>query len=128
MSKTSSIIIKAMSPQLLVADITRSIDFYTKKLEFEIDFCYEDFYSGISKDGFSIHLKTGEYLTEERKNRRSNEDLDIVFSVDDIENVYNEILERSVEVIIPLREMDYGKEFYITDPDGYILAFLEEKR
>jgi hypothetical protein len=31
------------------------------------------------------------------------------------------------EVIIvqPLRAMPYGKEFYIADPDGYILSFLE---
>jgi predicted enzyme related to lactoylglutathione lyase len=128
MTKISSITIKAMSPQLLVTDITRSIEFYTKKLEFEIDFCHEDFYAGISKGGISIHLKIGKYSTEERQNRKSNEDLNIVFLVDDIENAYTEILDRSVEVIIPLREMDYGKEFYITDPDGYILAFLEEKR
>ena len=50
--------IKKMSPQLLVADIDRSIEFYTNKLGFDIDFRYEDFYSGISKDGFSIHLKS----------------------------------------------------------------------
>ncbi|MGE8291104.1 MAG: VOC family protein [Sphingobacterium sp.] len=45
-----------MSPQFLVTDIDRSIAFYTEKLGFDIDFSYEDFYSGISKDGFSIHL------------------------------------------------------------------------
>ena len=49
--------IKSMSPQLLVADIERSIGFYTTQLGFEVDFRYEDFYAGISKDGFSIHLK-----------------------------------------------------------------------
>jgi len=63
---------------------------------------------------------------EERKNRRSNEDLDIVFSVDNIEDLYEEFSNKSVEFIQPLREMDYGKEFYIIDPDGYIIAFLEE--
>jgi catechol 2,3-dioxygenase-like lactoylglutathione lyase family enzyme len=65
--------IKKMSPQLLVADIDGSIEFYTKKLGFEIDFRYEDFYSGISKDGFSIHLKVGKPSIEDRQNRRNNE-------------------------------------------------------
>jgi len=27
-----------------------------------------------------------------------------------------------VNIIEPLREMPYGREFYITDPDGYILG------
>ena len=36
-----------MSPQLLVADIDRSIEFYTKRLGFDLDFRYEDFYAGV---------------------------------------------------------------------------------
>jgi len=115
-----------MSPQLLVADIDRSIEFYTKKLGFEIDFRYEDFYAGIIKDGFSVHLKTGKPSTDERQNKRDNEHLDIIFSVEDIEYLYEEFSGKSVEVIQTLREMPYGKEFYITDPDRNIIAFLEE--
>ncbi len=118
--------IKKMSPQLLVADIEHSIEFYTKKLGFDVDFRYEDFYAGISKDGCSIHLKSGKPSIEERQNKRNNEDLDIVFSVDSIETLYEELLNRAVEFIQPLRHMPYGKEFYVTDPDGYIISFLEE--
>jgi catechol 2,3-dioxygenase-like lactoylglutathione lyase family enzyme len=120
--------IKKMSPQLLVADIDSSIEFYTKKLGFEIDFRYADFYSGLSKDGFSIHLKVDKPSIEERQNRRNNEDLDIVFSVEGIEDFYEEILSKSADLIQPLRKMDYGEEFYIADPDGYIIAFLEEAK
>ncbi|HEV8285496.1 MAG TPA: VOC family protein [Chitinophagaceae bacterium] len=115
-----------MSPQLLVADIERSIEFYTKKLGFEIDFRYEDFYTGLIKDGFSIHLKTGKPPIAERQNKMYNEHLDIIFSVVDIEYLYEELLSKSAEIIQPLRNMPYGKEFYITDPDYYIIAFLEE--
>jgi predicted enzyme related to lactoylglutathione lyase len=118
--------IKKMSPQLLVADIDRSIEFYTKKLGFEIDFRYGDFYAGIIKDGFSVHLKTGKPSTDERQNKRDNEHLDIIFSVEDIEYLYEEFASRSVEVIQTLRKMPYGKEFYIADPDRYIIAFLQE--
>lgn len=118
--------IKKMSPQLLVADIEQSIEFYTKKLGFDVDFRYEDFYAGISKDGCSIHLKSGKPSIEERQNKRNNEDLAIVFSVDNIESLYEELLNRSVEVIQPLRQMPYGREFYIADPDGNIISYLEE--
>ena len=118
--------IKKMSPQILVADIDRSIEFYTKKLGFDVDFRYEGFYAGIIKYGYSIHLKLGNPSTEERKNKRENQDLDIVFSVEGIENLYNEFVNKSVEITQPLCHRPYGKEFYIADPDGYILAFLEE--
>ena len=118
--------IKKMSPQLLVTDIDRSIEFYTEKLDFDVEFRYEDFYSGIIKDGCSIHLKTGKPSMEERNNRRNNEDLDIVFSVENIEDLFKELSNKFVEFLQPLRDAPYGKEFYIADPDGYIIAFIQE--
>jgi len=118
--------IKKMSPQLLVADVDRSIEFYTTKLGFDVDFRYEDFYAGIIKDGYSIHLKASKPSIEERESRRNNEDLDIIFSVDGIEGLYEELSNRSVEFSQSLRDMPYGKEFYVADPDGYIIAFLQE--
>jgi len=118
--------IKKMSPQILVTDIACSIEFYTKKLGFEVDFLYEDFYAGIIKDGYSIHLKLGKPSTEERKKKNEDEDLDIVFSVEKVEDLYTELVNKSVEITQPLCDRPYGKEFYIADPDGYILAFLEE--
>ena len=118
--------IKKMSPQLLVVNIEHAIEFYTKKLGFNLDFRYKDFYSGISKDGFSIHLKECKTSIEERRNKKTNEDLAIVFTIDRIDDLYEEMSNKLVEIIQPLREMDYGKEFYVADPDGHIIAFLEQ--
>ena len=119
--------IRKMSPQLLVSDLDSSMAFYTEKLGFDVDFRYEDFYSGIIKEGCSIHLKLGNPVREERQNKRDNEDLDIVFSVQGIDDLYEEYTARSVEFTQPLRNMAYGKEFYVADPDGYIIGFLEEE-
>lgn len=116
-----------MSPQFLVSDLGRSLEFYTKELGFEIDFLYEDFYAGIAKNGHSIHLKLGEADAGESLDKRKNEHLDIMFSVDDIQVLFDAIKNRPVVITQPLREMPYGFEFYITDPDGYILSFIEEK-
>jgi predicted enzyme related to lactoylglutathione lyase len=112
-----------MSPQLPVANIEHSIELYTKKLGFSLDFRYEDFYAGIVKDGHSIHLKCG---VPPGSNTKNKEDLEITFSVDNIERLYTEVLGKSIEIVQPLRAMPYGKEFYIADPDGNHLAFLEE--
>ena len=118
--------IKKMSPQFLVMDLDRSIQFYTQKLGFRLEFRYEDFYASIIKDGCSIHLKCGKPTIEERSNKRENNDLDVVFSIENVESLHEEFLDKAVEVIQPLCERPYGKEFYIVDPDRYILAFLEE--
>ncbi|WP_343532184.1 VOC family protein [Pedobacter sp.] len=118
--------IKKMSPQLLVADIGASIEFYTQKIGFELDFRYEDFYAGIIKDGYSIHLKLGSPSLEERQHKLEHDDLDIVFSIEDVETLYNDFVNKGIQITQPLCERPYGKEFYIADPDGYILAFLEE--
>src|ERR1700733_14033137 len=82
--------IKQMSPQLLVADMERAIEFYTKKLGFAVDFRYEDFYAGIIKNGYSIHLKVDESLIDEQNNKRNAGNLAITFSVDHIDSLYEE--------------------------------------
>jgi predicted enzyme related to lactoylglutathione lyase len=116
-------VFKRMSPQLPVAHIEHSIEFYTKNLGFSMDFQYEDFYAGIVKDGHSIHLKSG---TPPVNDGKKKEDLDIIFSVDSIERLYEEVLSKSIEIVQPLRDMPYGREFYIADPDGNHIAFIEE--
>jgi len=120
--------IKKVSPQFLVTDLDRSIDFYTNKLGFDLDFRHEDFYSGVVRDGHSIHLKVGKFSSRERQNKKKNEDLDIVVSVESIEELYKEYSEKSVAFAQPLREMPYGREFYVADPDGYLIGFLEERQ
>jgi len=124
METTTNFKIKKMSPQLLVTDIDDALDFYTNKLGFDIDFRYQDFYASIVKDGYSIHLKSGGTIVKIEKDE--NVDLDLVFVVERIDDLYNDFLNRSVEVIQPLRQMPYGKEFYIFDLDGNVLAFVEE--
>jgi catechol 2,3-dioxygenase-like lactoylglutathione lyase family enzyme len=118
--------IKKMSPLFLVADINLSIKFYTNELNFDIDFLYEDFYAGIIKDGYSIHLKVSDYSIEKRKNKKNNEDINITFSVSNIKDLYEELSHKSIEIVQTLRDMPYGKEFYVADPDGNIISFLEE--
>ena len=117
--------IKSLSPLLIVSDLEHSIRFYNG-LGFETAFIYSGFYAGLAKDGFSIHLKSGTPRIEERESRRKDEDLDVVFSVDQIENLYEAVQHMPVNIIQPLRDMPYGSEFYITDPDGYILGFVGE--
>jgi predicted enzyme related to lactoylglutathione lyase len=113
---------KKMSPILPVAHIEQSIEFYTTKLGFSLDFRYEDFYAGILKDGHSIHLKADD---SNKNNVKNKDELNIIFAVEAIELLYEDLRRKSIEIVQPLREMPYGREFYIADPDGNHLGFVE---
>lgn len=116
--------IKQITPLLLVSNLEQAIAFYVQQLGFTLAFTYEDFYAGIEKNGHPIHLKTDYRETKDRPSRSNNDELDLVFAVDNVAGVFEEITKTNVEIIQPLREMPYGTEFYIADPDGHVLAFV----
>lgn len=118
--------IKKISPQFSVTNIERSIEFYTKKLGFKVDFRFEDFYAGLIKDGYSIHFKMGKPATWERKTKRNDEGLNVLLLVEGIEDLCKDLSDKFIAFSQPLRNMPYGKEFHIEDPDGNIIVFLEE--
>ncbi|MDP1590486.1 MAG: VOC family protein [Prosthecobacter sp.] len=118
-------IIHCMSPLLVVSDLGRSLKFYTKQLGFEINFRHEGFYAGIGLGHHSIHLKLGDPSSSERQRRRRNEDVDLIFGVKDLDGMYEHVCSQAMEIVQPLRVMPYGREFYIGDPDGYVLAFFD---
>jgi uncharacterized glyoxalase superfamily protein PhnB len=115
-----------ISPQFLVDDLERAIGYYREKLGFELDFVYDSFYAAVRRDGFSIHLKHAPKLTAERDHRRQNEHLDAYISVSGIRSLFSELQERGAHVIRPLEQQPWScMDFYIEDPDGYILCFSE---
>src|SRR4249920_4156329 len=46
-----------IAPVLRVRDLKRSLAFYRDQLGFGLDFCYEDFYASVSRDGCHLHLQ-----------------------------------------------------------------------
>ncbi len=113
--------IKSIAPLFLVSDLERSIEFYANKLGFDVLFQYQDFYASVARDGYEIHLKIG------TRTPRGKDDLDVNCSVEGLDALYEEWTSQSVEVAQPLRDMPYGREFYIADPDGHILGFVEPR-
>jgi len=60
----------------------------------------------------------------ERRWRRDNEHLDASAGVDGIEAFYERCVANGVAIIRPLTDTAWGtKDFYVEDPDGYILCF-----
>src|SRR3954469_12041721 len=118
--------ITGIAPQFLVDDLDRAIAFYRDRLGFELDFKYESFYAGITRDGFAIHLKQAPKLAAERAHRKQHEHLDAYISVSGVRALCSEFQERGAELLKPLEQRPWAcLDFYVEDPDGYVLCFSE---
>ena len=116
-----------IAPQFLVDDLDRAIAYYRNNLGFDLDFEYQSFYASVTRDGFAIHLKHAPKLAADREHRKQNEHLDAYISVAGIRSLFSELQMRGARVIKPLEERPWAcLDFYVEDPDGYILCFSEQ--
>lgn len=115
--------VTSFAPQFLVDDLARSITFY-QKLGFTFGEPWEGFYAIGQLDGLELHLKEAHKHDEERRPRRENEHLDAAAGVDGIEAFYAYCTASGATILKPLTATAWGtKDFYVEDPDGYIVCF-----
>jgi len=114
----------SLAPQFLVDDLNRSISYYRDTLGFHFGEPWEGFYAIGLRDGLELHLKEAPKDAKEQARRRENEHLDAAAGVDSIESFYEQCVANGARIIKPLASTDWGtKDFYIEDPDGYIISF-----
>lgn len=115
--------VTSFAPQFLVDDLERSMTFY-QKLGFSFGEPWDGFYAIGERDGLELHLKQAPKNDAERQYRREHEHLDAAAGVDGIEKFYDQCVANGVKVLRPLLATAWGsKDFYVEDPDGYILSF-----
>jgi catechol 2,3-dioxygenase-like lactoylglutathione lyase family enzyme len=113
----------SLAPQFLVDDLARSIRYYSK-LGFTFGEPWDGFYAIGERDGLELHLKEAPKNAAERQYRRENEHLDAAAGVDGIDAFYERCVASGLTILRPLAATPWGtKDFYIEDPDGYVIAF-----
>jgi len=110
----------SFAPQFLVDELERSIAYYRK-----LGFTFGEPWEGIGElDGLELHLKEAPKNQAERQHRRENEHLDAAAGVEGIEVFYEQCIANGATILKPLVATAWGtKDFYIEDPDGYIICF-----
>lgn len=117
----------SLAPQFLVDDLEVALAYYRDQLGFGIDFTYDDFYASVSRDRCTIHLKEAPKTAADRAHQRTNEHLDAHINVSGIRVLEAELRGRGARITRPLEERPWGvQDFYVEDPDGYILCFGEQ--
>jgi catechol 2,3-dioxygenase-like lactoylglutathione lyase family enzyme len=115
--------VTSFAPQFLVDDLEHSMAYY-RKLGFKFAEPWEGFYAIGKVDGLELHLKEAPKNQADRRWRRENEHLDASAGVDGIEAFYEQCVANGVTVTKQLATTAWGtKDFYIRDPDGYIISF-----
>lgn len=118
--------ISSAAPQFLVDDLARALAFYEQSLGFRRDFVHDDFYASVSRDGAVIHLKCAPKLAAARAHRRSGEHLDAYLTVSGIDELHAELVGRGAPIVKALGARPWGTvDFYVEDPDGYVLCFAQ---
>jgi catechol 2,3-dioxygenase-like lactoylglutathione lyase family enzyme len=124
---TGSPRLKSFAPQLLVDNLDRAIAFYRDVLGFSFGEPWRGFYAIGERDGFAVHLKCAPKTNEDRANRKRYEHLDVYADVAGVAALHDVCKAKGVTILKPLERTPWGpQDFYIEDPDGYIIAFGEQ--
>jgi catechol 2,3-dioxygenase-like lactoylglutathione lyase family enzyme len=114
-----------IAPVFRVKDLEASLAFYRDKLGFTAEFVYEGFYASVVRDTCHIHLKCGAPLARDQAAFEREEQLDACIVVANAQHLFLAYTDSGAPFSVPLRELPYGREFYVRDPDGYILGFVQ---
>ena len=128
MTSTKAVIAGA-EPQLFVADIKASCEFFISKLGFAVAFTYGEppFYAQVRRDGARLNLRHVDRPLIDAALRDREELLSASLTVataEEIEALSAEFQTAGVVFFQTLKREPWGaKDFIVRDPDGNLLLF-----
>jgi catechol 2,3-dioxygenase-like lactoylglutathione lyase family enzyme len=126
---TTKAVIAGAEPQLFVADIKSSCDFFTDKLGFVIAFSYGEppFYAQVKRDAARINLRCVERPVIDAGLRDREQLLSASLTVatsTEIKALFLEFHAAGVMFFQTLKREPWGaRDFIVKDPDGNLLLF-----
>jgi uncharacterized glyoxalase superfamily protein PhnB len=128
-SSPSKATIVGAEPQLFVADITRSCEFFRDKLGFTLVFSYGQppYYAQVGRDAARLNLRCVERTVIESTVRDREELLSVSMTVataGEIKLLFREFQSAGATFHQSLKKQPWGaKNFIVKDPDGNFLLF-----
>jgi catechol 2,3-dioxygenase-like lactoylglutathione lyase family enzyme len=122
-------VIADAEPQLFVADIKASCEFFTSKLGFSVGFIYGEppYYAQVRRDGARINLRCVVRPAIDPALREREELLSATLTVataHEIKTLFLEFQAAGVSFAQTLQRKPWGaRDFIVRDPDGNLLLF-----
>ncbi|CAN5732362.1 VOC family protein [soil metagenome] len=127
-----------VTPNLIVADIARSMAFYQEVLGFAVVTTVPDaspfVFAWMQRDGVNVFLNSIHGMEDDLAGlaaRPIGGTATMFFSVErdaatgGIDEFFTQVFGRA-EIMMPLKDQFYGmREFGVQDPDGYIILFAQ---
>ena len=121
--------LSAVEPELFVADIKASCDYFTTKLGFTVAFTYGEppFYAQVKRDAAPVNLRLvcePVYVGDIREREELLGASMTVDSTAEIKQLFLDYQAAGVEFFRPLKQEPWGaRTFIVRDPDGNLLLF-----
>jgi catechol 2,3-dioxygenase-like lactoylglutathione lyase family enzyme len=119
-------VLLAAEPQLFVADITASCEFYVGRLGFTVAFTYGEpaFYAQVFRDGARLNLRCLSTPVIEPRLRDKEDLLSASITLDDAKPLFLEYQTAVVPFHQVLKREPWGaRTFIVRDPDGNLILF-----
>jgi uncharacterized glyoxalase superfamily protein PhnB len=121
-----------LTPNLVVADVARSVEFYRDILGFTLAMSVPEqapyVFAGVQQGAVEIFFNDPKAAAEEMPdlvNRPIGGTLTLYIEVSDVQALFERIAPLTT-VVSPPKTQFYGmREFAIADPDGYVLTFAQ---
>jgi catechol 2,3-dioxygenase-like lactoylglutathione lyase family enzyme len=114
--------ISGVVPQLRTTDLGASIEFYTTKLGFSLEFRYDDFYAGVRCGSYMLHLKLIDDPDPSIAFVDANEHFHLYLDTPDVDGAAEELKRRGVILVRDVHRTDWGtRECIIKDNAGHTL-------
>jgi catechol 2,3-dioxygenase-like lactoylglutathione lyase family enzyme len=122
-------ILTGLAPQFVVHDVVKTAEFYRDKLGFELLGYFADppVYAMVRRDSAEIHFgKADSGSVQMNEMVRRGLGTDAYIFVTDVNALYNEFVERGVEIIEgPIKRIYECIEITVKDCNGFQLVFGE---
>jgi catechol 2,3-dioxygenase-like lactoylglutathione lyase family enzyme len=111
---------------LLVTDIDSSVDFYKNKIGIPLKFKSPGWAEFILGDvHLALHRKGNKLSGHEATMAAVG--VSVNFEVDDIESMFVQLARNGIDPVAEIKDYEFGRYFFVTDPDGYVIGFREYK-
>lgn len=118
----STLQVARIIPQLRTTNLAASIEFFTVRLGFTLDFQYEDFYAGVSSGQNVLHLKLIDAPDPSIAFVDRGEHFHLYLDVADVAAVAEELTRNGVTLVRDVHDTPWGtRECVIKDNEGHTL-------
>lgn len=135
-TKKTPMNLKALTPNLIVEDVNKTVKYYQETFGFEIIMTVPDSgvfdFAMLKLDNVTIMFQAMKSFVEalpHYKYQKVGGTVFLYFDVENLDKIYDKAKVANAEIVVDINTTFYGtREFTMKDCDGYLLIFAEEQK